>query len=274
MLEPGAPALEQERAELGQAVRGRDRDAGAPRSRLRRAPRSRPVARSVEAVEQLGRGQERPACPPRSGSRPGRRPRGRRVACPARGPRPSRRGRDRLPIARTSRSSLRRAADPRSCRRRARRRSRRRLRGQSAASAFDHGAGCARPLDVGLGDEHGCGREAARDRGEDVPLGGRIVPGDQSDATRQERERPLPLRRRRAPRPPACCFSRSSAARWSPRPKRSRREHAQPEVAAGLVQLGPSVGMHAVAVGEIELQRVELAAGHGRRRGTIRPGDP
>ena len=40
------------------------------------------------------------------------------------------------------------------------------------------------------------------------------------------------------------------------------RERAQPELAARLVQLGPSVGMHAVAVGEIEPQRVELAARH------------
>ena len=77
----------------------------------------------------------------------------------------------------------------------------------------------------------------------------------------QERERPLPLGgeeplgRQLALQP----LERGEVVAQA---ETLEREHAQPEVAAGLVQLGPSVGMHAVAVGEIELQRVELAAGH------------
>ena len=40
------------------------------------------------------------------------------------------------------------------------------------------------------------------------------------------------------------------------------RQRAQVEVAALLVQLGPPVDVHALAVGELEPQRVELAAPH------------
>ena len=45
-------------------------------------------------------------------------------------------------------------------------------------------------------------------------------------------------------------------------PEALERERAQAEVAARLEQLRPPVGVHAVAVDEIESQRVELAARH------------
>ena len=40
------------------------------------------------------------------------------------------------------------------------------------------------------------------------------------------------------------------------------REHAQVEVATLLVELGTAVHVHALAVGEVESQRVELASRH------------
>ena len=42
------------------------------------------------------------------------------------------------------------------------------------------------------------------------------------------------------------------------------RQHLQPQLAALLVQLGSSEDVHALAVGEVQLQRVELAARHLR----------
>ncbi len=43
------------------------------------------------------------------------------------------------------------------------------------------------------------------------------------------------------------------------------RERPQPEVALLRVELGPAVDVHALAVGEVETQRVELAAWHLNR---------
>ena len=52
------------------------------------------------------------------------------------------------------------------------------------------------------------------------------------------------------------------------------RERAQAEVAALLEQLGPAEDVHALAVVEVEPQRVELPARHRARRGTRRRRDP
>ena len=52
------------------------------------------------------------------------------------------------------------------------------------------------------------------------------------------------------------------------------RERAQPEVAARGEELRPPEDVDALAVGEVEPQRVELAARHRHVAGTRRPRDP
>ena len=128
-------------------------------------------------------------------------------------------------------------------------------------SAVDERGGRARPLDVRLGDEHVRGREAGGERGEHVALRGRVVAGDEADAAREQRKRPLalggeePLGGELALQPLERREVRAEAEPLD-------RQCAQPEVAARLEEVRPPVDVDALAVDQVEAQRVELAARH------------
>ena len=134
-------------------------------------------------------------------------------------------------------------------------------------------AGCARALHVRLGHEHVRRREARRDRREHVALGRRVVAGHEPDQARQPRQRPLPLRREQP---------LGRELRLQPLERRKvraeavalDRERAQVEVAALLVQLGPAVDVHALAVGEARAAARRTARAASAPRGTRRPRDP
>ena len=99
------------------------------------------------------------------------------------------------------------------------------------------------------------------DRRDDVALRGCVVAGDDADAARQERQRPLPLGGEE---------TLGGELRLQPLERGEvradaealDRERAQLELAALLVELRPAEDVHALAVGEVEPQRVELAARH------------
>ena len=128
---------------------------------------------------------------------------------------------------------------------------------------------CSRPLDVGLRDEHARRRKARADRREHVALCRSIVSGHEPDAPRQAWQRPLALFREESLRrelrlqPLDCGEVRADSEAFD-------RERAQPELTTRLVQLGPSEDVHALAVREVEAQRVEAAARHrGGQAGAV-----
>ena len=135
----------------------------------------------------------------------------------------------------------------------------RRLRDR-AQRVGDRGRG-ARALDVRLGDEQAGGRKARGDGGEHVLLRGGVVAGDEPDTSREARQGSLaagveePFRGEFLLQPLECRQVVAEAEALD-------REGSQPEVAAGLEQLGTPVDVDALAVREVEAQRVELPAGH------------
>ena len=120
-----------------------------------------------------------------------------------------------------------------------------------AAQRVDDRRRGARALDVGLRDDDVRRREARLDPGEDVPLRGGVVAGDEADRARPDRQGPLslgceqPLRRQLRLQP---LQRRQVIAE----PEALQRERAQPELASRRVELGPAVGVDAVAVGKLE----------------------
>ena len=76
----------------------------------------------------------------------------------------------------------------------------------------------------------------------------------------------------KSPSAASFAFSRSSAARCSPSPKRSIESRAQPQLALLLAELRAAVDVDALAVREVEPQRVELSARHrgGEARAALR----
>ena len=134
-----------------------------------------------------------------------------------------------------------------------------RAQSSSIAAAID---GCgARALDVGLGDEDVRRREARRDRGQHVALGRGVVAGHEPDQPRDPRQRPLALGGEEA-LGRELLLQPLERREVGAEPEALDRERAQVEVAALLVELRPAVDVHALAVGEVEPQRVELAARH------------
>ena len=115
-------------------------------------------------------------------------------------------------------------------------------------------------------------REARADRREHVALRRRVVARHEPDAPRQTRERPLALLREQP-------FA--GELRLQPFDRREvladaealDRQRAQSKVAARLVELRPAENVDALAVTEIEAQRVEAAARdrdrEGRRRSRV-----
>ena len=146
--------------------------------------------------------------------------------------------------------------------------------GAARAEVADRGRdrrGRARALHVRLRDEHVRGRETLHDVGEHVPLGRRVVAGDEPDQPREAGERPLvgvveqPLRGELRLQP----LERGEV---SAEAEALDRQRLEPQLAALLVELGPAEDVHALALGEPELERVELAAWHldRQRRSVLR----
>ena len=129
------------------------------------------------------------------------------------------------------------------------------------AQRLDHGPGGARALHVRLADEHVRRRKTGGDRRQHVALRGRLVPGDEPDPPRQERQPPLPLRGEQA-LGGELLLQALQRGQVLADPEPLERERAEAELALRLVELWAAVDVHAVAVGEVEPQPVELAAGH------------
>ena len=125
-------------------------------------------------------------------------------------------------------------------------------------------AGAFGALDERLRDEDAGGREAGGDGGEEVALRRRLVPGQEADPPREEGEAPLALGGEEALGRERLLQPLDAGERGA-EPERLERERAQLEDAARLVELGPSVDVHLVAVGEVESQRVEGRPRHRDR---------
>ena len=97
--------------------------------------------------------------------------------------------------------------------------------------------------------------------GQHVALGRCIVAGDEADAARQNGKRALALGGEKA-LGSELALQPLERREVVAEPEPLERQRAQAKLAARLVQLGSSVGVDAVAVDELELQRVELAARH------------
>jgi hypothetical protein len=104
-------------------------------------------------------------------------------------------------------------------------------------------------------------REALDDPAQDVALRGGVVPGHEPDEARDPRQRALALRCeepfRREPLLQPLQRGEVGAGAVA-----LDREHAEPEVAALLEELGPSVDVDTLAVDEVEPKRVERPARH------------
>ena len=135
-----------------------------------------------------------------------------------------------------------------------------RLLGERAERVDDPERG-PRALDVRLGDENVRRGKPALDRRDDVLLRGCVVAGDETDPPREQRQRPLalvreePFRGERRLQPLERGEMRAEAEALD-------RQRPQAQVAALLEQLRASEDVNALAVGELELQRVETAARH------------
>ena len=96
-------------------------------------------------------------------------------------------------------------------------------------------------------------------------LRGGVVAGDEADQPREARQRPLALGGEetlggeRALEPLERCEMRAETETLD-------RQHLQPQLAALLVELGAAEDVHALALAQVELERVELAARHLRRQ--------
>ena len=141
------------------------------------------------------------------------------------------------------------------------------------AQRLDDRGGGARALDVGLGDEDPGGREARGDRAEHVALGGGVVAGDEPDAPREARERPLALGREEA-LVGELALEALQRGEVVAEAEALDREGAQAEVAAGLEELGTPEDVDALAVlrGRGGARRTARAA--SSRRGTRRRPGP
>ena len=122
----------------------------------------------------------------------------------------------------------------------------------------------ARALDERLGDEQPGRREPRLDGGDDVALGGGVVAGHEPDPARDARQRPLPLRREQ-PLGGELLLQPLERREVLAEPEALDRERPQPQLAARLEQLRPTVDVHPLAVAEVEPQPVELPARHQRR---------
>ena len=106
------------------------------------------------------------------------------------------------------------------------------------------------------------GGKRVGERGEHVALRGRVVARDEADAAREAAAAAACAPRRRGPRRASFGFRRSSAARCAPRPNRSIESARRRKSPLRLEEVGPPVDVDALAVGEVEAQRVEAAAPH------------
>ena len=114
-----------------------------------------------------------------------------------------------------------------------------------------HGDRCARALHVRLRDDDVCGREARRDRGQHVALGGCVVARHKPDQARDPRQRPLALRCEQSLRG-ELLLQPLQRGEVLAEPEALDRERPQAELAAKLPELGPAVDMDALAVRQIE----------------------
>ena len=119
----------------------------------------------------------------------------------------------------------------------------------------------ARPLNVGLGDDDVRGREALDDRRQHVALGGRVVSGDEADEARYARQRPLPIGGEE-PLGGELLLPPLERGQVGAQPEPLDRQRAQPEVAPLLEELRAAEDVDALAVDEIEPERVELPSRH------------
>ena len=121
-----------------------------------------------------------------------------------------------------------------------------------------------RPLDVGLGDDDVRRREALNDVSEHVTLRRSIVSGDEADQPRKARQRPLP---RRVEQPLGCECALQPLERHEvcAEPEALDRQRSQSQLAALLVQLRAAEDVHALAVGEREVECVEAGPLHLHR---------
>src|SRR5207237_2233939 len=105
------------------------------------------------------------------------------------------------------------------------------------------------------------------DRRQDVALRGGIIPRDETDTSRNARQRALPLRREQTL---VCQLPLQPLERREvvAETERLEREGAQAEITASLVEIGTSEHVHAVPVRQVESQRVEARAldGHAEAR--------
>jgi hypothetical protein len=115
-----------------------------------------------------------------------------------------------------------------------------------------------------LGDEHPGRGKARGDGGEEVAAGGGVGAGQEPDAPREDRERPLALGREE-PLGGELGLQPLDAGEEGAEADRLDRERAQAERPAGREELGPPVDVDGRAVGQVEPERVEGAARHRRR---------
>ena len=121
-----------------------------------------------------------------------------------------------------------------------------------------------RPLHERLGDDDVRRRKPRGDRGQDVPLRGGVVPGDEADQLRDPGKRPLPLGCEE-PLGGQLLLELLEGGEMRAEPVPLDRQRPEVEVAALLVQLRTTVDVNSLAVLEAEPQAVEEPALHLHR---------
>src|SRR5207237_6663465 len=99
--------------------------------------------------------------------------------------------------------------------------------------------------------------KTARDRRQNVAFRSGVVSGDETDAARQERQRALPFEHTFRGQLLLQPLERGEVVA---EPEPLERESPQAEVALRLEELWPAEDVDALAVGEVEPQRVEARA--------------
>ena len=174
---------------------------------------------------------------------------------------------------RARRARRRTAAGPRSCRRRGRARSRRRRGGRGRRSQSRSTPAARGPARRSrrrgrspAGSAARCAVSTSRFAAASLPVTSPISRGNRGSG-----------RFRSAAKSPSAAsfrFSRSSAARWAPRPIALDRQRAQAEVAALLVELGAAEDVDALAVLRARGRARRTARAASARRGTRRSRGP
>ena len=122
------------------------------------------------------------------------------------------------------------------------------------AQRVDHRGHREGALDVRFGDDDPRRRKARRDRRENVALGRRVVAGHEPDSARHERQRALPLEHAFGSE---LLLQPLERGEMVADPEALDRQSAHAEVALCLEQLRSAEHVHALAVGQVEPQRVE-----------------